>query len=669
MEKIKALAESKAEDGSKLVYKFGKVGESPVHWALIRYYSTQDRVYKEIAEYLMKTYPELVNSRYTQEPYLGETCAHLCAAHNDLETLKFLDENKFDFLENPQATGEFFKGRGKGFKGQAYFGQNILAFAVCTNSFEIVKWLIEIKRLHPMINQPDANGNTTMHLCVIHSMVEVYEYLLTVGGDPDRKNKLGHTAFSLAAKLGRKEIFMMMLDKRRSLMWRWGPVEAWLYELDGLDTPLPPADLALVEVWNRARRQLFNRATHLDLSRQLRAHHQPEESVELSQVLKTEGPQQIVIGDDAMPNLSAWDLLFESTKIFKSTIKQSLDVGDKNALNLIVRNEHYDMLDLPIVVTLLEEKWRLFGFRMFMKWFAFDFLLAALLTVAVATHTDTFRSEDFPNSYASLISQLLLVFMCLGYIFHEMWSFFRRGTFLISTARDAIFRKVFCLFIIASPVLRGVGHLNVERGVLSIAAISGWFVLLRYGAGFRKTGPFVIMIWKMVVTDVARFVLIYVVVLLGFAEAFFLLYQDSNHTGYGTIGSAVVSLFLLAVGTGNIDEPDLADARLPVLAVFLFISYAVIVLVLLLNMLIAMMGYTFSRVYSNADKEWMLQWASIILLLEQRLSVEERKKYMIGVQVPQRDTRVLMMTESAISSYRSARGFQTIMNHIEEQQS
>ena len=51
----------------------------------------------------------------------------------------------------------------------------------------------------------------------------------------------------------------------------------------------------------------------------------------------------------------------------------------------------------------------------------------------------------------------------------------------------------------------------------------------------------------------------------------------------------------------------------------IFILYMVLVTLLLINMLIAMMGNTYTLV-NETQKEWLRQWAHIVLAIEQTVS-------------------------------------------------
>jgi hypothetical protein len=50
-----------------------------------------------------------------------------------------------------------------------------------------------------------------------------------------RLNKDGFTPLTLAAKLGVTDMFSFLLDERKIVQWRYGPVSCVLYPLDELE--------------------------------------------------------------------------------------------------------------------------------------------------------------------------------------------------------------------------------------------------------------------------------------------------------------------------------------------------------------------------------------------------------------------------------------------------
>jgi hypothetical protein len=82
-----------------------------------------------------------------------------------------------------------------------------------------------------------------------------------------------------------------------------------------------------------------------------------------------------------------------------------------------------------------------------------------------------------------------------------------------------------CIFIIEILRLLGIRHYTV---ILAFASLIGWVYLFFFIMPLRFTGPFVIMIYKMLFNDVLRFCVIYVIFLVGFSQSFFVLFHENG---------------------------------------------------------------------------------------------------------------------------------------------
>nr|XP_033323671.1 uncharacterized protein LOC117218984 isoform X3 [Megalopta genalis] len=73
---------------------------------------------------------------------------------------------------------------------------------------------------------------------------------------------------------------------------------------------------------------------------------------------------------------------------------------------------------------------------------------------------------------------------------------------------------------------------------------------------------------------------------------------------------------------------DLGYTTYPNLAKTVFAIFMVLVPILLLNMLIAMMGNTYAHVIEQSEKEWVKQWAKIVVSLERAVSQKDAQNYL-----------------------------------------
>ncbi|PIO64580.1 ankyrin repeat protein, partial [Teladorsagia circumcincta] len=87
---------------------------------------------------------------------------------------------------------------------QMYWGELPLSFAACTNNQDCFR-LLRAFRADP--NQTDTNGNTVLHLTVIHDLPEMFTLAYNSGASLSIRNNLKLTPLALAARLANKREF------------------------------------------------------------------------------------------------------------------------------------------------------------------------------------------------------------------------------------------------------------------------------------------------------------------------------------------------------------------------------------------------------------------------------------------------------------------------------
>ncbi|KAK8390258.1 hypothetical protein O3P69_010148 [Scylla paramamosain] len=170
---------------------------------------------------------------------------------------------------------------------------------------------------------------------------------------------------------------------------------------------------------------------------------------------------------------------------------------------------------------------------------------------------------------------------------------------------------------------------EVQEGVVVVVvAVVVTYELL----GFKTVGPFVTMIYTMLVGDLLRFVTIYFVFIMGFSQAYFIIF-NSFHDTFDRNQCFIMSLGNFGDTYGTLDCTDH-----PTTGKTLFMVFTAIVSILLINLLIAMMGNTYERI-AEMKNEWMRQWARIVLVVERGISPEERLKHLMAYSQPMSDGR------------------------------
>ncbi|XP_023575088.1 transient receptor potential cation channel subfamily V member 2 [Octodon degus] len=188
--------------------------------------------------------------------------------------------------------------------------------------------------------------------------------------------------------------------------------------------------------------------------------------------------------------------------------------------------------------------------------------------------------------------------------------------------------------------------------LLVSSLVLGWLNLLYYTRGLQYTGIYSVMIQKVILRDLLRFLLVYLVFLFGFAIALVSLSQEaqvSKHTAnvneteasqpgigqedevapYRNILDASLELFKFTIGMGELAFQEKLRFRGVVL--LLLLAYVMLTYVLLLNMLIALMSETVNSVATDSRSIWKLQKAICVLEMENGYWCFRRKKQRSGV--------------------------------------
>eukprot|EP00759_Apiculatamorpha_spiralis_P047526 PhF_6_TR43154/c1_g1_i1/m.66066 len=137
---------------------------------------------------------------------------------------------------------------------------------------------------------------------------------------------------------------------------------------------------------------------------------------------------------------------------------------------------------------------------------------------------------------------------------------------------------------------------------------------------YAITGPFVIMLGKMLRKDVMCFALIYSAFLFGCSQALYSLNHDQ--LSLNAFGTDFRRTFFILLGDFEYDkhveamEEGTRHEVLRFLRSTLLGVYMVMVVIVLLNVLVAMMSSTYASVSCEADKVWRLEYTRLLFSIE-----------------------------------------------------
>ncbi|XP_074869571.1 transient receptor potential cation channel subfamily V member 3-like [Carettochelys insculpta] len=564
-------------------------GKTCLMRALLNPRHNSNETTKEIVELLIEhaknsgCLEKLLNASFTAKEYEGQTALHIAIEKRLMNIAKILVNNKADV--HIQAKGLLFQPQ-KCRDDCFYFGEYPLSLAACTNQPDLVKFLLEVS--DPYVR--DSLGNTVLHALVMVAddtkentafVTQMYDLILTESekkwNEPKRclkkklekiSNKEGLTPLQLAAMYGKMEIFQHILGR------------------------------------------VF-----------------PHE------------------GKDSMAHLSRKFVEWACGPVCCSLYDLSeVDTAESNSvLKTVVYNtkheKHYDMLEVEPLKELLDIKWRNFAAVMFgisTALYLFYIIIFTVMTayqphinqMAAPNTTAHISQEDLYEaergnlwlSLGQICTFIAAIFLLVKSVLEIFWvwpltlhSFLQNNYFYVLFFIQA-------LLVICTHTLyfMQTGACIVTR---TCALVLGWFNILYYFRGLRITGIYTVMIQKMILVDVSRFLLVYGVFLVGFGAGLASLMndcpQDTWCSPFHSFHTVVFELFKLTLGLGDLSGHEASNH--PEAFLLLLVCYVIVTFVLLLNMLIALMGETVSTVSQKSEKIWKLQKAMTILDLERSL--------------------------------------------------
>ncbi|XP_050436250.1 transient receptor potential cation channel subfamily V member 5 [Adelges cooleyi] len=524
-------------------------------------------VHTRLSRLLLKHFPMLSQDVVEGEEYLGASALHLAIAYNNNDLIQDLVDAGANICQ--RAIGSFFLPRDQQNK--------------------------EINNKHTDYEGLAYLGELPLAWAACCGNQTVYNLLIESGANPDAQDSFGNMILHMVVVCDKLSMFGFALKHPKV------PASNGITNMAGL-TPLTLS-------CKLARASVFR------------------EMLELS---AREFWRYSNITCSAYP-LSALDTLLPDGKTnWNSALFIILD-GTKE--------EHLDMLDGGIIQKLLEEKWKTFARKQFMKRLIILCVHLIMLSMSIYLRpADQDKSllgaaEDWQD-VARYCFEGGTVAGVLSYLF------FQQGGEILNQGLVGFLKQTFkepakLIFLISNLLIlacippRLLGDKQSEEAILVFAVPGSWFLLMFFAGAVRLTGPFVTMVYLMITGDMLTFFVIYSVILSGFTQSFFFLYKGSADVGtslYKSYPSTWMALFQVTMGEYN--YADLSYTVYPVLSKTVFTIFMVLVPILLLNMLIAMMGNTYAHVIEQSEKEWMKQWAKIVVTLERAVPQKAARTYL-----------------------------------------
>ncbi|CAH1105223.1 unnamed protein product [Psylliodes chrysocephalus] len=635
----------------------GAVGETLLHLCLLNATS----LHADLAKRLLRFYPRLINDIYMADEYYGENVLHIAIVNEDPSMVRFLLDANVNIHE--RCFGNFMCPEDQKFsrsdsldhewvnvcqttnyEGYVYWGEYPLTFAACLGQEESFR-LILARGADP--DAQDSNGNTVLHLLVIKEKSEHFDMAYEVGSSLGIRNNQNLTALTLAAKIARTDMFFHILNLEREIYWQIGSITCAAYPLSQIDTiDMETGHICKISALNLV--VFGDKDEHLELLDGL--------LIDLlhakwNTFVKFKFYQQFfTFAFYFVISLVAFTLRPGLPEV-KAAAKNTTNVTDHHLSNSSTNNSVKILLKLPLNETVKKIKNKDDDYDMEEWW---DNLAEECRLMQLDSLEAKIRfSAEIAITIGSFLYLISAVrearFLGLRMFFENLKTSPSRVMFLFS-----------CILMLFIPMLRMACHEELEDTIAVMVMITTAPYFLFFCRGFKTVGPFVVMIYRMVMGDLIRFATIYLVFVMGFSQAYYIIFlsfdnpltpddvDDSATNPMSTPIESIMAMFLMSLTNFGDYYDAFARTEHEIEAKILFVIFMAIVAILLINMLIAMMGNTYQKI-AETRNEWQRQWARIVLVVERGVSPKERHKQLMVYSQPMSDEKralVLRLNQS-----------------------
>eukprot|EP00042_Codosiga_hollandica_P058936 m.896051 g.896051 ORF g.896051 m.896051 type:complete len:1174 (+) comp60004_c0_seq12:302-3823(+) len=309
--------------------------------------------------------------------------------------------------------------------------------------------------------------------------------------------------------------------------------------------------------------------------------------------------------------------------------------GQQDPLTTFVNYDLLDAFRTPALRTIVRYRWA------FVKnFFILQFLLYILFVASATTFTINLAGDDLslsleefydsPTGKISLAFGFIALVLNLWFLVTEIVEFnVMSFSYLIHPWKLLFIGSHFLAFVVV--YLHATRQL-AQFSVASVLSLLVWLKLLLYLRAFSGSGIFIRMV-LMIAFEIRFFLLIWSIVLMGFANAYYVVFRgmtpEQNNLALSFItmysGSVHGMNPVLRNSSSTVDGVFPFDdaSQLYNLQLLLYAGFTLLANVLMLNLLIAQMGSVFSRVTQLAGPQYFYQKATVLLHLE-RLFIRRR---------------------------------------------
>jgi hypothetical protein len=537
----------------------------------------------------------------------------------------------------------------------------------------------------------DHNGNNALHFCVIHGLKEMYVHIKkTVIRLIKRELKIAIANFRKAACATGKLVLDSPFDGPIESITCYPPVQTAMDLTRDMEINDDWIESKAFIKLNERMLQVLNKDYHSPstLAADYTVYSLQQFTNEFEAV-KVDVLNEILEGDLLVRwkygpivansiDLQGFDIQYDRKRYQLKPIPTHAQMH--GVIEWLCISDSEQGLEIPVVQQFIGKKWKLVGLRIFFRRFFIHLVFTFFMTV-IAFHpynvpfekfsvqtnrwvtiaylvncaiVASYVMEDVPRMLqfriikyftgvrgAAKLDRLLRVVMIASFVI-TVWSKVRIG-YLTSLLYDHQLNQVnndgqhTGLFYCSTnsnpdPVCY---HQKITVIFISLCGAISWIYFFFFFLAFEKVAPFLLIIFRILQNDFAYFFRFYSIIVLSFGVATSTLsniYHDDNGYGVYRCGLAMWVLLQNTVNYNNVNidviNDDAAYYDLKWLMEFYNISFFVFVVLMLVNLLIGMIGNTYSAYMVSQKGLVLMEQYNIMCGMERNLSLKQKQESM-----------------------------------------
>lgn len=301
-------------------------------------------------------------------------------------------------------------------------------------------------------------------------------------------------------------------------------------------------------------------------------------------------------------------------KIDEQTLNELFNKKSMSCLRRIAESDDKEAIQHPVVRMLVMRKWNKFGHWWFCVQAAFYLLFLLVLSYALIYGS----TREDPTQYSGkadglrLFCEILTIIFLMFYFFEEVNQAEREWNSYFRDPYNYFDWLGLVLMFLVIPLR--FAEVQSQWSLAGLGYLFNFLRLFKFSCVSRTTGLYTKTLAKIIYRDITRFSVVFLVVFIGFCGAMFMALKATDKQDLFT---NYFWLMLAAVRALVEQQPVEEDySKFSWLAILILLAYMAMVIVILLNVLIAQLSFTYSEAKKNAKLQYAVDRMIIITRLE-----------------------------------------------------